>query len=188
MLGRPPGFALFPYTRSSDLYGAQRVPPLRFPNGASPARDPRSHGGKKDRKSTRLNSSHLGISYAVFFFKCSGAHRALPFFPTRALPIYTVHNVFRHFDFRMARAPREILDRMAVRISRSEIHLGEVGVAPQNLVWQADALDEFLPVKVRHQTHAGDRVLHGDVHCRLFLVLGADNFVSRGSLLSQPLE
>src|SRR5262245_38030433 len=27
------------------------------------------HGGKKDRKSTRLNSSHLGISYAVFCLK-----------------------------------------------------------------------------------------------------------------------
>src|SRR5262245_41717905 len=34
-----------------------------------------------DRKSTRLNSSHLGISYAVF---CSSAgHRDLPSFPTR---------------------------------------------------------------------------------------------------------
>src|SRR5262245_40134023 len=33
-----------------------------------------------DRKSTRLNSSHLGISYAVF---CFAAHRALHPFPTR---------------------------------------------------------------------------------------------------------
>src|ERR1039458_5170215 len=33
-----------------------------------------------DRKSTRLNSSHLGISYAVF---CFGAHRDLHSFPTR---------------------------------------------------------------------------------------------------------
>src|SRR5437899_5560196 len=28
-----------------------------------------SHHGSKDRKSTRLNSSHLGISYAVFCLK-----------------------------------------------------------------------------------------------------------------------
>src|SRR5262245_6356006 len=33
-----------------------------------------------DRKSTRLNSSHLGISYAVF---CFADHRDLPSFPTR---------------------------------------------------------------------------------------------------------
>src|ERR1035441_5937685 len=33
-----------------------------------------------DRKSTRLNSSHLGISYAVF---CFGAQRDLLSFPTR---------------------------------------------------------------------------------------------------------
>src|SRR5258705_1899137 len=32
--------------------------------------DPRSHQNKRpDRKSTRLNSSHLGISYAVFCLK-----------------------------------------------------------------------------------------------------------------------
>src|ERR1039458_2038245 len=38
---------------------------------------------KADRKSTRLNSSHLGISYAGFFFKCHGAHGVLRYFPTR---------------------------------------------------------------------------------------------------------
>src|SRR5437899_2000604 len=35
---------------------------------------------QRDRKSTRLNSSHLGISYAVFCFTPS---RARPSFPTR---------------------------------------------------------------------------------------------------------
>src|ERR1039458_7576622 len=35
---------------------------------------------ERDRKSTRLNSSHLGISYAVF---CSGDPRDLHSFPTR---------------------------------------------------------------------------------------------------------
>src|SRR5262245_66470262 len=36
-----------------------------------PGRRRRSHpgGGDRDRKSTRLNSSHLGISYAVFCLK-----------------------------------------------------------------------------------------------------------------------
>src|ERR1039458_4365043 len=38
----------------------------------------------KDRKSTRLNSSHLGIAYVVLYFKkWSGAPRDLHSFPTR---------------------------------------------------------------------------------------------------------
>src|ERR1035438_2954299 len=40
----------------------------------------RLQAGLVDRKSTRLNSSHLGISYAVF---CCGATGDLPSFPTR---------------------------------------------------------------------------------------------------------
>src|SRR5205807_3404933 len=32
----------------------------------------REHGGRRDRKSTRLNSSHLVISYAVFCLKKKG--------------------------------------------------------------------------------------------------------------------
>src|SRR5205814_9820076 len=32
-------------------------------------RDPPLNEGRRDRKSTRLNSSHLGISYAVFCLK-----------------------------------------------------------------------------------------------------------------------
>src|SRR5690348_794031 len=38
---------------------------------------------RSDRKSTRLNSSHPSISYAVFCLKCTCDHRALPSFPTR---------------------------------------------------------------------------------------------------------
>src|SRR5690554_3948704 len=36
---------------------------------------------KRDRKSTRLNSSHVRISYAVFCLSCD--HRDLHSFPTR---------------------------------------------------------------------------------------------------------
>src|ERR1035441_10467010 len=41
------------------------------------------HAPVSDRKSTRLNSSHLGISYAVFCLKRCGDHRDLHSFPTR---------------------------------------------------------------------------------------------------------
>src|SRR5205814_8822648 len=65
----------FPTRRSSDLSNPTRR--KSAPSGASGsipvAANPqsRSIGTKppKDRKSTRLNSSHLGISYAVFCLK-----------------------------------------------------------------------------------------------------------------------
>src|ERR1039458_10713818 len=63
MIRRPPRSTLFPYT---TLF---RSIPCRY----SPKR--RSYDGRttvpalSDRKSTRLNSSHLGISYAVFCLK-----------------------------------------------------------------------------------------------------------------------
>src|SRR5947199_1117501 len=63
----PPGSTLFPYTtlfRSSVPLCARprrRRSACRAATGRTP--------GTPDRKSTRLNSSHLGISYAVFCLK-----------------------------------------------------------------------------------------------------------------------
>src|ERR1022692_4101108 len=62
MIRRPPRSTLFPYT---TLFRSIRPPPM-------PARGTRGNsaaGGRIDRKSTRLNSSHLVISYAVFCLK-----------------------------------------------------------------------------------------------------------------------
>src|SRR5205807_6359587 len=83
---RPPTSTLFPYTtlfRSSPLRGflAARIFLLhrKKVSGVTGARQPRHfrslHGrlrrvaSRLDRKSTRLNSSHLVISYAVFCLK-----------------------------------------------------------------------------------------------------------------------
>src|SRR5215467_14878178 len=62
MIRRPPRSTLFPYT---TLF---RSPCRRRGAGrrALPGRRARRH---RDRKSTRLNSSHLVISYAVFCLK-----------------------------------------------------------------------------------------------------------------------
>src|SRR5882724_13252122 len=62
MIRRPPRSTLFPYT---TLFRSRRRP--RRPRGERARR--RDHGRRRDRKSTRLNSSHLGISYAVFCLK-----------------------------------------------------------------------------------------------------------------------
>src|SRR5258705_9041690 len=87
MIRRPPRSTLFPYTtlfRSRQRCSS--VPLVRarscFPLAPSiffhqrHSRLPRSHPAvhlglvrTRDRKSTRLNSSHLGISYAVFCLK-----------------------------------------------------------------------------------------------------------------------
>src|SRR5207245_4435326 len=58
----PPPSPLFPYT---TLF---RSPPPRLPRGPLQRR-PRDERGGGDRKSTRLNSSHGSISYAVFCLK-----------------------------------------------------------------------------------------------------------------------
>src|SRR3712207_7886243 len=91
MIRRPPRSTLFPYTTLFRSRGAvaRRAPPhLRapVPLGATPALPGRGagaagravRGGRLrrlggclggDRKSTRLNSSHANISYAVFCLK-----------------------------------------------------------------------------------------------------------------------
>src|SRR5690348_18078175 len=66
MIRRPPRSTLFPYTtlfRSQRGRGARGVAAL----GALAACP--LHGLGRDRKSTRLNSSHPSISYAVFCLK-----------------------------------------------------------------------------------------------------------------------
>src|SRR2546427_6855845 len=71
MIRRPPRSTLFPYTtlfRSQRREHAARrgaLPPA--PAGGARAADGRQR--RRDRKSTRLNSSHSQISYAVFCLK-----------------------------------------------------------------------------------------------------------------------
>src|SRR5258705_9194682 len=69
MIRRPPRSTLFPYT---TLFRSVVIPPLIWGwlTYRVMAFDALSaHASKPDRKSTRLNSSHLGISYAVFCLK-----------------------------------------------------------------------------------------------------------------------
>src|SRR3712207_7953376 len=93
MIRRPPRSTLFPYTtlfrsaEDADSHG-QEVDPFEEIDGpegqavdagdrigADERHDEAEHGdeqrlqGRADRKSTRLNSSHANISYAVFCLK-----------------------------------------------------------------------------------------------------------------------
>ena len=58
-----------------------------------------------------------------------------------------MHSPPGDFNFRMRRALGEILDGMAVIIASGKIHLGKIAAIAQYFVDQADALDEFLPIK-----------------------------------------
>src|SRR5258705_8121908 len=65
MIRRPPRSTLFPYT---TLFRSQ-LDRLINETGETPALNQVPWSPFQDRKSTRLNSSHLGISYAVFCLK-----------------------------------------------------------------------------------------------------------------------
>src|SRR2546422_4729438 len=87
MIRRPPRSTLFPYT---TLFRSSRAPSWRRHSGLDPderlgpddrqGRVPRVAvrpdlvGERLDRKSTRLNSSHGYISYAVFCLKKKKKH------------------------------------------------------------------------------------------------------------------
>src|ERR1039458_10756638 len=64
MIRRPPRSTLFPYT---TLFRSC-LSPRSLHRRPRPLSKPCT-GTSSDRKSTRLNSSHLGISYAVFCLK-----------------------------------------------------------------------------------------------------------------------
>src|SRR5688572_32633092 len=72
MIRRPPRSTLFPYTtlfRSVDRLVADPVPHgVRDARGDAPDEGV-AVAAPEDRKSTRLNSSHSQISYAVFCLK-----------------------------------------------------------------------------------------------------------------------
>src|SRR5256885_6618622 len=89
MIRRPPRSTLFPYTtlfRSQTLrigalarHAAFHRPVVQGPTGtllAEVVRHIAHYPIRQDRKSTRLNSSHLVISYAVFCLKKKNNHPA----------------------------------------------------------------------------------------------------------------
>src|SRR5256885_8511317 len=97
MIRRPPRSTLFPYT---TLFRSPRgCPPavLAGSGGAHFGRRDHRHsdrGGRiraRDRKSTRLNSSHLVISYAVFCLKKKKLKVIVCKILTSPIRAFTVH-------------------------------------------------------------------------------------------------
>src|SRR5256885_10946568 len=98
MIRRPPRSTLFPYTTLfRSQAGVKAGAGLQFQNVFVLVERPNSRKGAievfdhrlGDRKSTRLNSSHLVISYAVFCLKKKNKHTIL------CLPAYCTYTQFK---------------------------------------------------------------------------------------------
>src|SRR2546430_11754513 len=95
MIRRPPRSTLFPYTtlfRSADR--GRRLPGVQGSDQEVPrdlqdrADEPGREARVQDRKSTRLNSSHSQISYAVFCLKkknINSQHLSTPLRPSHSI-------------------------------------------------------------------------------------------------------
>src|SRR6266513_3541005 len=83
MIRRPPRSTLFPYT---PLFRSRPAPTLAPPHPPPCAPRPRA---ARDRKSTRLNSSHVSSSYAVFCLKKKTDDATIP------EPLTKTHNGFK---------------------------------------------------------------------------------------------
>src|SRR2546426_4645749 len=77
MIRRPPRSTLFPYTTLFRSASANPKTQRRMVVLWTPHQRPNTESGTfQDRKSTRLNSSHLVISYAVFCLKKKKSNNA----------------------------------------------------------------------------------------------------------------
>src|SRR3712207_8229700 len=102
MIRRPPRSTLFPYT---TLFRSDRQrcpapeerpgPRRRHEAPDAPDREARCRVRRADRKSTRLNSSHANISYAVF---CLKKKKNLQLLIMVDIPLYRrVKNTTHHY-------------------------------------------------------------------------------------------
>src|SRR3989442_10693576 len=90
MIRRPPRSTLFPYT---TLFRSEGLPREEVDLHLSPTgRGARRDTVARDRKSTRLNSSHVRISYAVFCLKKKKISSRWPSSSTTLLGLTTTGN------------------------------------------------------------------------------------------------
>src|SRR5258708_22991816 len=94
MIRRPPRSTLFPYT---TLFRSSINPipdTTEVGNANAPELWNRYGGSQGDRKSTRLNSSHQIISYAVFCLKKKKKHRQYTYSYSRQKYMYYQHTKY----------------------------------------------------------------------------------------------
>src|SRR5882672_3465916 len=172
MILRPPRSTLFPYTTLFRSLGGAGPPPFKV--GVPPLRLFVLHDG--DRKSTRLNSSHTVISYAVFCLKnknktrehISGLNQKIlesdsgrPSLPCRA-----ALDAARTLFFLMIRQPpRSTLFPYTTLFRSVEIRFSST----MSLAILTAARPVRLPLRVRSEEHTSELQSHSDLVCRLLL-------------------
>src|SRR3990172_2205939 len=124
MIRRPPRSTLFPYTtlfRSPRRENTRTSTTVPDTPGGSLSEVSRT---SEDRKSTRLNSSHGYISYAVFFFNDTATTEIYTLSLHDALPISTAREHANLDDG--ARYAGRKPERGVADIGRSEEHTSEL--------------------------------------------------------------
>src|SRR5947209_14105927 len=98
MIRRPPTSTLFPYT---TLFRSPAPTGTPSPDSPRPPPPPAESSCRPDRKSTRLNSSHANISYAVFCLKKKNQQRLAIVGPITSTLVEIVHDVpvAKHSEF-----------------------------------------------------------------------------------------
>ena len=114
----------------------------------------------------------------------------------------------RDRHFRLLRAPRQLLDGMAVAVARRKIHLDvRAGrIFSKRLLDQSDAIEKQRPLNRREQSHARDHVPDRELIGRFALMLDPQHLLRsvalrlqrtlqrlpggsrRGGLIAQPLQ
>src|SRR2546430_11840062 len=96
MIRRPPRSTLFPYTTLFRSYAG--IEHMVGPDAAESIKIITRAASERDRKSTRLNSSHSQISYAVFCLKkktaidASKLHRIPPLVVKLSLVVLAINS------------------------------------------------------------------------------------------------
>src|SRR3990167_7547579 len=133
MMRRPPRSTLFPYTTlfRSIAIGTMIDGAIVMIENAH--KHIEREEGKRDRKSTRLNSSHSQISYGVFFFNDAATTEIYTLSLHDALPIYCHRDHDRRRYCHDRKRPQA--HRTGRREERSEEHTSELQ-SQSNLVWR----------------------------------------------------
>src|SRR5277367_240340 len=174
MIRRPPRSTLFPYTtlfRSAQLSGGTIALTL--------STDGPLYSRPIDRKSTRLNSSHITISYAVFCLKkknqrhardssrentCRTAHRPRPPYISLLPAARKCPTGFSFFFFLMIRRPPRSTLFPYTTLFRSR---ARVWRAIGRALPRCPAASSAAPA--RSEEHTSELQSHHDLVCRLLL-------------------
>src|SRR3990167_6033819 len=124
MIRRPPRSTLFPYTTLFRSRREAEVAATAAEFAAQREAQLADFARQRDRKSTRLNSSHSQISYAVFFFNDTATTEIYTLSLHDALPISAGGRSGRHCC-RVRRSARGPACRLR-EAARSEEHTSEL--------------------------------------------------------------